>query len=117
MVERTPRLISSYSLFIRVLCRRSAFGQFHLLTGRRLWVDSGPVPSSSRRRPAATTFPRDRTKRRGVETIFEHFAGAVQAGLSIDLDQPSAAVFGSTSFVPYLCQAMSAMLVITRAVV
>lgn len=42
---------------------------------------------------------------------------AGQTELSIDLDRSSAAVFGSMSFVPYLCQAMSAMLAITLAVI
>jgi hypothetical protein len=40
-----------------------------------------------------------------------------QVGLSSDLDHSFAAVLGSTSLVPYLCQAMSAMLVNTLVVV
>jgi hypothetical protein len=40
-----------------------------------------------------------------------------QVGLSSDLDHSFAAVLGSMSFVPYFCQAMSAMLVKTLAVV
>src|SRR5258706_7378849 len=44
------------------------------------------------------------------------FAGC-HAGLSIDLDHSCAAFFGSTSFMPYLCQAISAMVVSTLAVI
>ena len=39
---------------------------------------------------------------------------ACHAGLSIDLDHSCAAFFGSTSFVPSLCQAISATVVSTR---